>query len=138
MSANDTRWYKTSVIYELHIRAFNDSNADGIGDIPGLIEKLPYLQELGVDCLWLLPMYPSPLKDDGYDISEYFNIHPDYGTLNDFERLVNEAHKRGLRILTELVVNHIVSRGANRVLSRQIQPSSTRRRFNSGQRTSCI
>ncbi|HYX90316.1 MAG TPA: maltose alpha-D-glucosyltransferase [Myxococcaceae bacterium] len=99
-------WYKTSVIYELHIRAFYDSNADGHGDLPGLIEKLPYLQDLGVDCLWLLPMYPSPLKDDGYDISDYYNIHPDYGTLEDFERLVREAHRRGMRLITELVINH--------------------------------
>ncbi|MBX5482183.1 MAG: maltose alpha-D-glucosyltransferase [Myxococcaceae bacterium] len=102
----DPLWYKRSIIYELHIRAFHDSNADGIGDIPGLIEKLPYLQDLGVDVLWLLPMYPSPLRDDGYDIADYYNIHPDYGTLKDFERLVNETHRRGMRILTELVINH--------------------------------
>ncbi|RKH59533.1 maltose alpha-D-glucosyltransferase [Corallococcus llansteffanensis] len=102
----DPLWYKKALIYELHIRAFHDSNGDGHGDIPGLIEKLPYLQELGVDCLWLLPHYPSPLRDDGYDIADYYGIHPDYGTLADFQRLVEEAHKRGLRILTELVVNH--------------------------------
>lgn len=99
-------WYKKAIIYELHIRAFHDSNGDGIGDLPGLIEKLPYLKGLGVDCLWLLPMYPSPLRDDGYDIADYFNIHPDYGTLDDFRRLVSEAHALGLRIITELVVNH--------------------------------
>jgi maltose alpha-D-glucosyltransferase/alpha-amylase len=103
---SDPSWYKKAIIYELHIRAFHDSNADGIGDIPGLIEKLPYLQSLGVDCLWLLPMYPSPLKDDGYDIADYYNIHPDYGTLDDFKRLLDEAHKRNLRVLTELVLNH--------------------------------
>ncbi|MBZ4329543.1 maltose alpha-D-glucosyltransferase [Corallococcus interemptor] len=102
----DPLWYKKALIYELHIRAFHDSNGDGHGDIPGLIEKLPYLQELGVDCLWLLPHYPSPLRDDGYDIADYYGIHPDYGTLADFQRLVEEAHKRGLRILIELVVNH--------------------------------
>jgi maltose alpha-D-glucosyltransferase / alpha-amylase len=102
----DSLWYKKAIIYELHIRAFYDSNADGIGDIPGLIEKLPYLQDLGVDCLWLLPMYPSPLKDDGYDIADYTSIHPDYGTLEDFQRLLDEAHRRGMRVLTELVVNH--------------------------------
>ncbi|RYZ35821.1 MAG: maltose alpha-D-glucosyltransferase [Myxococcaceae bacterium] len=102
----DPLWYKKALIYELHIRAFHDSNGDGHGDIPGLIEKLPYLQDLGVDCLWLLPHYPSPLRDDGYDIADYYGIHPDYGTLADFQRLVEEAHKRGLRILTELVVNH--------------------------------
>lgn len=102
----DPLWYKKALIYELHIRAFHDSNGDGHGDIPGLIDKLPYLQDLGVDCLWLLPHYPSPLRDDGYDIADYYGIHPDYGTLADFQRLVEEAHKRGLRILIELVVNH--------------------------------
>ncbi|MBN1205072.1 MAG: maltose alpha-D-glucosyltransferase [Myxococcaceae bacterium] len=102
----DPLWYKKALIYELHIRAFADSNGDGHGDLPGLIEKLPYLQDLGVDCLWLLPHYPSPLKDDGYDIADYYGIHPDYGTLADFQRLVEAAHQRGIRILTELVVNH--------------------------------
>jgi maltose alpha-D-glucosyltransferase/alpha-amylase len=102
----DPLWYKKALIYELHIRAFHDSNADGHGDIPGLIEKLPYLQDLGVDCLWLLPHYPSPLRDDGYDIADYYGIHPDYGTLADFQRLVEAAHQRGIRIITELVVNH--------------------------------
>jgi maltose alpha-D-glucosyltransferase/alpha-amylase len=102
----DPLWYKKALIYELHIRAFHDSNADGHGDIPGLIEKLPYLQDLGVDCLWLLPHYPSPLRDDGYDIADYYGIHPDYGTLADFQRLVEASHERGMRILTELVVNH--------------------------------
>ena len=102
----DPLWYKSAVIYEVHIRAFRDSNGDGIGDIPGLIEKLDYLQDLGVTCLWVLPMYPSPLRDDGYDIADYYGIHPDYGTLEDFQRLIVEAHKRNLRVLTELVVNH--------------------------------
>jgi maltose alpha-D-glucosyltransferase/alpha-amylase len=102
----DPLWYKKALIYELHIRAFHDSNADGHGDIPGLIEKLPYLQDLGVDCLWLLPHYPSPLRDDGYDIADFYGIHPDYGTLADFQRLVEAAHQRGIRIITELVVNH--------------------------------
>ena len=103
---NDPLWFKKAIIYELHIRAFYDSNGDGIGDIPGLIEKLPYLESLGVNCLWLLPMYPSPLRDDGYDIADYYQIHPDYGTIDDFKRLIIEAHRRGIRILTELVVNH--------------------------------
>jgi maltose alpha-D-glucosyltransferase/alpha-amylase len=102
----DPLWYKKALIYELHIRAFADSNGDGHGDIPGLIEKLPYLQDLGVDCLWLLPHYPSPLRDDGYDIADYYGIHPDYGTLADFQRLVEASHQRGMRIITELVVNH--------------------------------
>ena len=102
----DPLWYKKALIYELHIRAFADSNGDGHGDIPGLIEKLPYLQDLGVDCLWVLPHYPSPLRDDGYDIADYYGIHPDYGTLADFQRLVEAAHQRNIRIITELVVNH--------------------------------
>jgi maltose alpha-D-glucosyltransferase / alpha-amylase len=102
----DPLWYKKAIIYEVHIRAFYDSNADGIGDIPGLIEKLSYIQSLGVTCLWLLPMYPSPMRDDGYDIADYYGIHPDYGTVDDFRRLVEEAHRRGIRVLTELVINH--------------------------------
>jgi len=106
MIDQDPLWYKKAIIYEVHIRAFYDSNADGIGDIQGLIEKLPYIHSLGVTCLWLLPMYPSPLRDDGYDIADYYGIHPDYGTVDDFRELVDEAHKRGIRVLTELVVNH--------------------------------
>ncbi len=106
MTPEDPLWFKSAIIYELHIRAFVDSNGDGIGDIPGLITKLPYLQDLGVDCLWLLPMYPSPLRDDGYDIADYYAIHPDYGTLEDFQKLIDAAHARGIRIITELVVNH--------------------------------
>ena len=106
MIDQDPLWYKQAIIYEVHLRAFHDSNGDGIGDIPGLIEKLPYIQSLGVTCLWLLPMYPSPLRDDGYDIADYYGIHPDYGTVEDFRRLVEEAHRRGIRVLTELVFNH--------------------------------
>jgi maltose alpha-D-glucosyltransferase/alpha-amylase len=99
-------WYKDAVIYEAHVRAFFDSNNDGIGDFPGLTSKLDYLQGLGVNALWLLPFYPSPLRDDGYDIADYENIHPSYGTIQDFERFMDEAHKRGIRVITELVVNH--------------------------------
>jgi maltose alpha-D-glucosyltransferase/alpha-amylase len=106
MTQSDPLWYKKAVIYELHIRAFYDSNADGHGDIPGLIEKLPYLQDMGVTCLWILPHYPSPLRDDGYDIADYYAVHPEYGTLADFQRMVDEAHKRDIRIISELVVNH--------------------------------
>ena len=102
----DPLWYKKALIYELHIRAFADSNGDGHGDIPGLIEKLPYLQDLGVTCLWILPHYPSPLRDDGYDIADFYGVHPEYGTLADFQRMVDEAHKRDIRIISELVVNH--------------------------------
>ena len=106
MTSDDPLWFKSAIIYELHVRAFFDSNGDGKGDIQGLITKLPYLQDLGVNCLWLLPMYPSPLRDDGYDIADFYAIHPDYGTVEDFQHLVDAAHARGIRILTELVVNH--------------------------------
>ncbi|MGH9328232.1 MAG: maltose alpha-D-glucosyltransferase [Terriglobia bacterium] len=100
------QWYKDAILYEVHVRAFNDSNGDGIGDFRGLIERLGYLAELGVDTLWLLPFYPSPLKDDGYDISNYTDVHPSYGTLEDFKALLSEAHRCGMRVLTELVLNH--------------------------------
>ncbi len=103
---SDPLWYKDAIIYELHVKAFHDGSADGIGDFRGLTEKLDYLQDLGVTALWLLPMYPSPLKDDGYDISDYLDIHKDYGTLKDFQTFLSEAHQRGLRIITELVINH--------------------------------
>jgi maltose alpha-D-glucosyltransferase/alpha-amylase len=103
---SDSLWYKDAVIYEAHVRAFFDSNGDGIGDFPGLTSRLDYLQGLGINALWLLPFYPSPLRDDGYDIADYEGIHPSYGTLQDFDRFVDEAHKRGIRIITELVINH--------------------------------
>lgn len=102
----DPVWYKNGVIYEVHIRAFHDSNADGTGDLRGLTEKLDYLADLGVTALWLLPFYPSPLLDDGYDIADYYNVHPMYGTLGDFKVFLREAHRRGLRVITELVLNH--------------------------------
>jgi maltose alpha-D-glucosyltransferase/alpha-amylase len=99
-------WYKDAVIYELHVRAFSDSDADGVGDFKGLREKLDYLQDLGVTAVWLLPFYPSPLKDDGYDIADYTQVHESYGTLRDFKLFLKEAHRRGIRVVTELVVNH--------------------------------
>ena len=99
-------WYKDAIIYEAHVRSFFDSTNDGIGDFTGLTQKLPYLRDLGVDCLWLLPFYPSPLKDDGYDIADYTAVNPIYGTLDDFRRFVDESHRLGMRVLTELVVNH--------------------------------
>ncbi|MGA1876134.1 MAG: maltose alpha-D-glucosyltransferase, partial [bacterium] len=105
----DPLWYKDAIIYELHIRAFYDSNEDGIGDLRGLKEKLDYLKELGVTAIWLLPFYPSPLKDDGYDIADYFSIHQDYGSLKDFKEFLKAAHQRGLRVITELVLNHTSS-----------------------------
>jgi maltose alpha-D-glucosyltransferase / alpha-amylase len=106
MNAAHTPWYMNAIFYEVHIRAYCDSNRDGIGDIPGLISKLDYIKDLGVDCIWILPIYPSPLKDDGYDIADYYDVHPDYGTLEDFKTLIKEAHKRGLRVIADLVLNH--------------------------------
>jgi maltose alpha-D-glucosyltransferase/alpha-amylase len=102
----DPLWFKTAVFYEIHIRGFFDGNDDGSGDFRGLIEKLDYLQWLGVDCIWLLPMYPSPIKDGGYDISDFFAIHPDYGTVEDFRTFVEQAHQRGMRVIADLVMNH--------------------------------
>ncbi|MBH3459314.1 maltose alpha-D-glucosyltransferase [Pseudomonas putida] len=103
---DDPLWYKDAVIYQLHIKSFFDSNNDGIGDFAGLISKLDYIAELGVNTLWLLPFYPSPRRDDGYDIGEYKAVHPDYGSMADARRFIAEAHKRGLRVITELVINH--------------------------------
>src|SRR5579863_2081582 len=105
-SADDPLWFKDALIYELHVRAFKDSNGDGIGDFGGLLQKLDYLQDLGVTCLWLLPFFPSPLKDDGYDISDYVSVHPTYGTMEDFTAFLAAAHERGLQVMIELVVNH--------------------------------
>ena len=103
---NDNLWYKDSIIYQLHVRTFYDSNADGIGDFPGLTQKLGYLQELGVSALWLMPFYPSPLKDDGYDIADYTSVHPSYGTVQDFKTFLNAAHDRNIRVIVEMVLNH--------------------------------
>jgi maltose alpha-D-glucosyltransferase / alpha-amylase len=102
----DALWYKDAVIYQLHVRTFCDSNGDGIGDFPGLIQKLDYLQELGVNAIWLLPFFPSPLRDDGYDISDYTAVHPSYGVLEDFKAFLKAAHDRGMRVIIELVLNH--------------------------------
>jgi maltose alpha-D-glucosyltransferase/alpha-amylase len=99
-------WYKDAIIYELYVRAFCDSNGDGQGDLPGVIAKLDYLKNLGVDCIWLLPIYPSPLKDDGYDIADYYGVISEYGKINDFRTLIEEAHARGIRIIADLVLNH--------------------------------
>ena len=99
-------WFKDAVFYQVYLRAFADSNGDGHGDLRGLTQKLDYLQALGVDCLWLMPIYPSPLLDDGYDIADYYGVHPDYGTLDDFKTFLAEAHARGLRVIADLVLNH--------------------------------
>jgi maltose alpha-D-glucosyltransferase / alpha-amylase len=103
---NPPDWYKDAIIYQLHIKAFQDSSGDGIGDFNGLLERLDYIERLGVTAIWLLPFYPSPLRDDGYDISDYRSINPSYGTMRDFRRFVAEAHRRGIRVITELVINH--------------------------------
>jgi hypothetical protein len=103
---SDPLWYKDAIIYELHVKTFHDSDGDGMGDFRGLIEKLDYLQELGVTAIWLLPFYPSPMRDDGYDIADYFDVNPNFGTLDDFRAFLDAAHERNLRVITELVINH--------------------------------
>ncbi len=105
-ATQDPLWFKDAVIYQLHVKAYRDSNGDGIGDFPGLTESLDYIKDLGVDTIWLLPFYPSPLRDDGYDIADYHGVHPDYGTRADFRHFLREAHRRSLRVITELVINH--------------------------------
>jgi maltose alpha-D-glucosyltransferase/alpha-amylase len=122
-------WYKDAVIYEIHVRAFCDGNGDGIGDFRGLTTKLDYLQDLGVTALWLLPFYPSPLRDDGYDIADYTEVHPDYGTLSDFRVFLREAHRRGLRVITELVINHTSDQHAWFQRARQAKPGSKARDY---------
>jgi len=102
----DGLWYKDAIIYQVHVRTFFDSNADGIGDFQGLAQKMDYLQELGINTVWLMPFFPSPLRDDGYDISDYRSVHPNYGTLDDFKRFLSDAHQRGIRVIIELVLNH--------------------------------
>lgn len=109
MTANNPEWYKSAVFYELSVRTFQDSNGDGKGDFPGLTSRLDYLKNLGVDVLWLLPWFPSPLRDDGYDVADYLSIHPDLGTLDDFKVFLREAHARGLRVIGDLVTNHTSS-----------------------------
>ncbi len=99
-------WYKDAIIYQVHVRTFFDSNGDGIGDFQGLAQKLDYVQELGVNAIWLMPFFPSPLRDDGYDISDYRSVHPSYGTLEDFKTFLSSAHDRGIRVIIELVANH--------------------------------
>jgi maltose alpha-D-glucosyltransferase/alpha-amylase len=127
--SDDPLWYKDAVIYELHIRAFKDSNGDGIGDLEGLIEKLDYLVDLGITAIWLLPFYPSPLRDGGYDIADYTAVHEHYGTLRDFAHLLREAHRRGLRIITELVLNHTSAEHPWFVRARHAAPGTSHREF---------
>ena len=127
--SGDLQWYKDAVIYELHVKAFYDQSGEGIGDFKGLCEKLDYLRDLGVTALWLLPFYPSPLRDDGYDIADYCGIHPDYGTLRDFKRFLKEAHDRGLRVITELVLNHTSDRNEWFQKARLARPGSPARDY---------
>ena len=127
---SDPLWYKDAIIYQVHVRAFHDSDADGIGDFRGLAEKLDYVRELGVTAIWLLPFYPSPLRDDGYDIADYTSIPtPSYGTLGDFRHFLREAHARGLKVITELVVNHTSDQHPWFRRARRARPGSPFRDF---------
>ncbi len=125
----DDYWYKDGIIYQTHVRAFFDSNGDGIGDFQGLTRKLDYLQDLGINILWLLPFYPSPLRDDGYDIANYTAVNPSYGTLSDFKAFLKEAHRRGIRVVTELVINHTSDQHPWFQKSRRAKPGSPWRDF---------
>ncbi len=124
-----TDWYKDAVIYQLHVKAFQDADNDGIGDFKGLIERLDYIAELGVNTIWLLPFYPSPLRDDGYDIADYLAVNPSYGTMRDFRKLVDEAHRRGIRVVTELVINHTSDQHPWFQRARKAPPGSVERDF---------
>ena len=128
-SATDPLWYKDAILYELHVKAFADANNDGIGDFQGLLGKLDYLQELGITCIWLLPFFSSPLRDDGYDISDYLTVHPSYGTLEDFQTFLNAAHDRGLQVMIELVVNHSSDQHAWFQRARLAPPGSPEREY---------
>jgi maltose alpha-D-glucosyltransferase/alpha-amylase len=128
-TANDPLWYKDTIIYELPVKSFCDGNADGIGDFQGLSQKLDYLQNLGVTCLWLLPFFPSPLKDDGYDIADYVNVHPSYGTLDDFKTFLHAAHERGLQVVIELVLNHTSDQHPWFTRARSAPPGSPEREY---------
>ena len=125
----DPLWYKDAVIYQLHVKSFYDSNGDGVCDFPGLIQRLDYLAEMGVNCLWLLPFYPSPRRDDGYDIAEYRGVHPEYGTMADVRRFIKEAHRRGIRVITELVINHTSDQHPWFQKARKAKPGSAARDF---------
>lgn len=125
----DPLWYKDAIIYEVPVRAFFDSNGDGVGDFPGLTEKLDYLADLGVTCVWLLPFFPSPLRDDGYDIADHRNIHPSYGTLSDFKAFVRAAHERHIRIVIELVLNHTSDQHEWFQRARSAAPQSAEREY---------
>ncbi len=125
----DRFWWKDAVIYQLHVKAFFDANNDGVGDFPGLTSKLDYIRDLGATAIWIMPFYPSPLRDDGYDISDYRTVNPAYGTMRDFRRLVREAHDRGLRVITELVINHTSDQHPWFQRARLAKPGSSARDF---------
>lgn len=126
---NEPLWYKNAIIYETHVKAFYDSNNDGIGDFPGLTQKLDYIKDLGINTLWLLPFYPSPFKDDGYDISDYMGVHPSYGTLSDFKVFLKKAHKLGIKVITELVINHTSDAHPWFQAARKAPPNSSKRNY---------
>ncbi len=128
-TAEDPQWYKDAVIYQVHVKSFFDANNDGMGDFPGLIQKLDYIAGLGVTAIWLLPFYPSPRRDDGYDIADYRNVHPEYGTMADVRRFIHEAHKREIRVITELVVNHTSDQHPWFQRARRAKPGSVARNF---------
>ncbi|MGF6761852.1 maltose alpha-D-glucosyltransferase/alpha-amylase [Paraburkholderia sp. GAS33] len=127
--SDDPLWYKDAIIYQVHIKSFFDANNDGVGDFPGLIAKLDYIAELGVNAIWLLPFYPSPRRDDGYDIADYRNVHPDYGQLSDVKHFIQEAHARGIRVITELVINHTSDQHPWFQRARLAKPGSNHRNF---------
>ena len=122
-------WYKDAVIYELHVRSFYDSVDDGVGDFRGLTQKLDYLQDLGITALWLLPFCPSPLRDDGYDMADYTDVHHLYGVLNDFREFLHEAHRRSIRVITELALNHTSDQHSWFQRARRAAPGSPWRDF---------
>ncbi|HKH96989.1 MAG TPA: maltose alpha-D-glucosyltransferase, partial [Beijerinckiaceae bacterium] len=126
---SDPQWYRDAIIYQLHVKSFFDANDDGIGDFAGVAAKLDYIKDLGASAIWLMPFYPSPLKDDGYDIADYRGINPSYGTMRDFRRLVREAHARGLRVITELVINHTSDQHPWFQRAREAKPGSAARDF---------
>jgi maltose alpha-D-glucosyltransferase/alpha-amylase len=126
---SDSEWYRDAIIYQLHVKSFFDSNDDGVGDFEGVTRKLDYIKDLGVSAIWVMPFYPSPLKDDGYDISDYRGINPSYGTMREFRRFVREAHDRGLRVITELVINHTSDQHPWFQKARQAKPGSAAREF---------
>jgi maltose alpha-D-glucosyltransferase / alpha-amylase len=126
---HDPVWYKDAIIYQLHVKAFFDSDNDGMGDFTGLMQKLDYVADLGCTAIWLMPFYPSPLRDDGYDISDYRSINPSYGSMRDFRRFVREAHRRGIRVIIELVINHTSDQHAWFQRARQAKPGSAARNY---------